>query len=100
MTVVRDISERKRVEEERARLVEEQAARREAEAAQRRWAFLAEAGAILSSSLDYETTLASVARLAVPTLADWCSVDIVGDDGEIHALAIAHRDAAMMKTAE
>jgi PAS domain S-box-containing protein len=100
MTVVRDISERKRMEQERARLLEERAARREAEAAQRRWAFLAEAGAILSSSLDYETTLASVARLAVPTLADWCSVDIVGDDGEIHALAIAHRDTEMMKAAE
>jgi PAS domain S-box-containing protein len=100
ITVVRDISERKRVEEERARLVEEQAARREAEAAQRRWAFLAEASAILSSSLDYETTLASVARLAVPTLADWCSVDIVTDDGDIHALAIAHRDPARMKEAE
>ena len=100
MTVVRDISGRKRMDQERARLFEEQAARRQAEAAQRRWAFLAEAGAILSSSLDYETTLRSVARLAVPTLADWCSVDIVGDDGEIHALAIAHRDAAMMKAAE
>jgi PAS domain S-box-containing protein len=99
ITVVRDISERKRAEEERARLAEAQAARREAEAAQRRWAFLAEAGAILSSSLDYETTLASVARLAVPTLADWCTVDIVADDGEIHALAIAHRDSEQVPEA-
>ncbi|MGE5360797.1 MAG: PAS domain S-box protein, partial [Bacteroidales bacterium] len=100
ITVVRDISERKRVEEERARFVEEQAARREAEAAQQRWAFLAEASAILSSSLDYETTLTTIARLAVPTLGDWCSVDVVRDDGQIHALAIAHRDPAKMAAAE
>jgi PAS domain S-box-containing protein len=100
ITVVRDISERKRVEEERERFVEEQAARREAEAAQQRWAFLAEASAILSSSLDYETTLTTIARLAVPMLGDWCSVDIVRDDGEIHGLAIAHRDPAKMERAE
>jgi PAS domain S-box-containing protein len=100
ITVVRDISERKRVEEERARFMEEQAARREAEAAQQRWAFLAEAGAILGSSLDYETTLSTVAKLAVPTLADWCSVDIVSEDGEIHALAIAHRDSEKAEEAQ
>jgi nitrate/nitrite-specific signal transduction histidine kinase len=34
----------------------------------------------LASSLDYETTLASVAKLAVPFLADWCTVDIVEDN--------------------
>src|SRR3712207_8909773 len=45
--------------------------RKEAERTQR---FLAEAGALLSSSLDYRTTLASVARLTVPTLADWCEI--------------------------
>ena len=28
------------------------------------------------SSLDYRATLATVARFAVPTLADWCAVDI------------------------
>lgn len=95
ITVVRDISERKRAEEERARLVEEQAARREAEAARQRWAFLAEASAILGSSLDYETTLSSVARLAVPTLADWCSVDVVDEEGNIHGLALAHRDSRL-----
>jgi len=99
ITVVRDISERKRVEEERAKFVEEQAARHEAEAARQRWAFLAEASAILGSSLDYETTLSTVARLAVPTLADWCSVDIVDEDGGIHSLAIAHRDAVKAEEA-
>ena len=41
-----------------------------AELAQR---FLAEAGAVLASSLDYEQTLARIAELAVPRLADWCA---------------------------
>jgi PAS domain S-box-containing protein len=54
--------------------------------------FLAESSEVLSSSLDYRTTLASVARLAVPTLADWCAVDIVGDDGALERLAVEHLD--------
>src|SRR5215217_4489406 len=39
--------------------------------------FLAEAGRVLADSLDYEETLAAVARLAVPGVADWCAVDVV-----------------------
>jgi hypothetical protein len=31
----------------------------------------------LSSSLDYQETLANVARLVVPQLADWFAVDLV-----------------------
>lgn len=53
---------------------------------------LAEAGAVLASSLDYVTTLESVARLAVPTVADWCSVDILDENGELQRLAITHQD--------
>ena len=37
--------------------------------------FLDEASRELASSLDYETTLATVARLAVPGFADWAAVD-------------------------
>lgn len=59
--------------------------------AQERQRFLLRAVDELSSSLDYERTLASVARLAVPTLADWCAVDIV-DDGQLKRLATAHID--------
>nr|HEX4313430.1 ATP-binding protein [Kofleriaceae bacterium] len=65
---------------ERARLyARETAARHVAEAAQQRASFLADASAILGSSLDFETTLASVARLAVPTIADWCTVELAPD---------------------
>jgi PAS domain S-box-containing protein len=56
--------------------------------------FLAEAGTVLSSSLDCRTVLASVARMAVPTLADWCYVDLVHDDGSIRRVASAHVDPA------
>jgi PAS domain S-box-containing protein len=54
--------------------------------------FQAAASTLLFSSLEYETTLAAVARLAVPGFADWCVVDIAQDDGSIKRLAIAHVD--------
>jgi signal transduction histidine kinase/HAMP domain-containing protein len=54
--------------------------------------FLAEASAILASTLDYEATLAHVAQLTVPQLADWCVVDILDRDGVLRRLAVAHAD--------
>ena len=63
--------------------------RRRAEEASR---FLAEASDALASSLDYETTLSAVARLAVPQIADWCAVDMVGPDGTLQRLAVVHAD--------
>ena len=56
-------------------------------------AFLAGASAELANSLDYRSTLAKVARLAVPTLADWCAVDVV-QDGTLQTLAVTHADPA------
>ena len=59
--------------------------------AEDRQIFLAEAGWVLGSSLDYEQTLTDVARLAVPRIADWCTVDIfVGD--RLERLALEHVD--------
>ncbi|MGB7441418.1 MAG: response regulator, partial [Coleofasciculaceae cyanobacterium] len=55
--VLSDISERKRAEESLR--------------------FLAEASSLLSGSLDYQTTLENLAKLAVPRLADWCAIDVV-----------------------
>jgi PAS domain S-box-containing protein len=51
--------------------------------------FLTEAGTTLASSLDYATTLASLARLAVPSLADGCMVDLLEEDGQVHRVAVA-----------
>src|SRR5262249_17805396 len=67
--------------------------------AEERLRFLAEASELLSSSLDYETTLASVARLAVPGLADWCTVDILERDGRIHLVEVAHVDPGKVELA-
>jgi PAS domain S-box-containing protein len=64
-------------------------AQKRAEAAQR---FLAEAGEALATSLDVEATLANIARLAVPRLADWCVVHLVREDGSVSQLAVAHAD--------
>lgn len=61
--------------------------------------FLAEAGKLLSSSLDYQTTLTHVTYLAVPHIADWCSVDMRTDEG-IQQLAVAHVDPEKVQWAK
>jgi len=93
ISAIRDISDRKRADEERVTLAREQAARAEAEKAERRAVFLGEAGALLTSSLDYRATLTRLTRLAVPRLGDICAVDMV--EGEtIQRLAVTHVDPA------
>ncbi|RYY00378.1 PAS domain S-box protein [bacterium] len=53
--------------------------------------FLAEAGSLLISSLDYETTLQNISKIAVPHFADWCAVDIIKNN-QLVRLAVAHQD--------
>jgi signal transduction histidine kinase/CheY-like chemotaxis protein len=61
---------------------------------------LAAASAALSESLDYRATLARVAALAVPRLADWCAVDVLPEGGGAHErLAVAHVDPAKVELA-
>jgi PAS domain S-box-containing protein len=73
INVIEDVTELKRVEQ-----------------AQR---FLAEASRALADSLDYEATLATIAKLAVPGVADWCGVDLAGDRPfEVHRVAVEHID--------
>src|SRR6185312_5031922 len=54
-------------------------------------AFLAEASAVLGSSLDYAITLQTLANLVVPRFADWCAVDVL-EEGRIRQVAVAHVD--------
>lgn len=54
--------------------------------------FLEAAGRVLAATLDYETTLAEVARLAVPEVADWCAVDVAEADGNVRQLTSRHPD--------
>ena len=53
--------------------------------------FLSRAGEALVSSIDYEATLQTVTRLAVPTIADWCAVDLA-DGAATRQVAVAHVD--------
>jgi PAS domain S-box-containing protein len=83
-----------------AELYEEQLAQRERlERAHRQATFLAQAGVILGSSLDYEQTLKAVAQLAVPDVADWCAVDMIDGDGRLTRLSTAHVDPAKIEFA-
>ena len=61
--------------------------------------FVAQASELLASSLDYETTLANLATLAVPHFADWCAIDMVAEDGTIERLTVAHVDPEKVRWA-
>ena len=54
--------------------------------------FLFHASKVLSSSLDYKMTLQTIANLAVPHIADWCTIDMLAEDGSIEQLVVAHAD--------
>ncbi|KKQ10015.1 hypothetical protein A3E66_02050 [Candidatus Daviesbacteria bacterium RIFCSPHIGHO2_12_FULL_37_16] len=73
-----DVTEKKRVEIEL----------RNSEA---RLKFLTKASRVLASSLDYKKTLKSVARLAVPHIADWYAIDMLNNK-EVELLVVAHVD--------
>jgi PAS domain S-box-containing protein len=88
----RDVTARLRSEEQALLLEREHAARAEAENSQQRAALLAEASRILSTSFDYQTTLAALVRLAVPALADYCALDIVDGEENFQRIAEAYVD--------
>ncbi len=71
---------------------EAQSAREAAEREERRTAFLAAAGQELAKSLDYEQTIATLARLIVPNLAEMCVVDMAEEEGVLRRAAVAHRN--------
>jgi PAS domain S-box-containing protein len=71
----------------------------EAKDAELRQRFLAEAGQLLVSSLDYEQTLERVARMIVPRLADWCGIDLLDEEGVVQQVAVAHVDPAKVEMA-
>ena len=90
----RDVTARRRAEEQSHALAIEQAARAEAENNQKRATLLAEASRVLSASFDYQTTLAALVRLAVPSLADYCALDIVEAEDRFERIGEAHVDPA------
>ena len=52
---------------------------------------LARTGELLRAT-DYTETLRGIASVAIPQLADWCSVYVAADDGALEEVAVAHRD--------
>lgn len=68
-------------------------ARTEAETDRTRTAFVAEAGARMATTMDADQALRRLARAAVPEAADWCAVSMVGRDGRLETVAVAHHDA-------
>jgi PAS domain S-box-containing protein len=69
--------------------------RKQAADAQR---LLMEMGTALTASLDYELTLREAARIAVPTLADFCTVDLIGPNESVQRVAAAAIDRATEET--
>jgi signal transduction histidine kinase len=70
-----------------------------AEEATRAATMQSEASALLASSLDFETTLESLARLSTAEFADWCAVDLVNDDGSIRHLTVSHANPVLRELA-
>ena len=79
VTVFRDVTERQRAEDTTR--------------------FLSAVNLELTRTLDYRETLRRVAQLAVPTLADWCVVDVLGEEGDLQRLAVAHVDPSKIELA-
>jgi PAS domain S-box-containing protein len=69
---LRDVTERKRLEKEQQ--------------------LLTEAGAALATSLEYEETLANLARVVVQNFADWSAVDVMDEEGRLRRLKVASAD--------
>jgi PAS domain S-box-containing protein len=90
--VCTDVTGRREAEEARDRLLAQ------AEEARERLAFLAEASVILSASLSVERTLEKLAGLIVPTMSDWCSIDMLLD-GSVQQMALAHVDPERVELA-
>ena len=93
--LIRDVTERKRLEKEHARWL---VGRARAQAA-RRFEFLAQASSLLVESLDIESNLIRLARLAASFLRGWCVVGIVEPDGRMRQLEVAHADPAAAELA-
>jgi PAS domain S-box-containing protein len=92
-----DVSEREAAEEARKELrAAEAATAAEARDRERKIELVAEAAAVLDSSLDLRSTVRQVAALAVRELADWCVVDLLEDDGGVTRYAAERAEPAAM----
>jgi PAS domain S-box-containing protein len=89
--IARDISER--LDNQRTLqelLARERTAAAEVSAARDRLEFLLEVGELLTSSLDYETTLDRAVHIALPRLGDYCTVLVDDERGQVRLVAWGH----------
>jgi PAS domain S-box-containing protein len=99
--LLRDVTQQRRTEKERAALLARtRASRAAAEAAQQRIGFLADASEILHSSLAIESTFDALLHLIVPEHAICCVVDLLEADGIVRRSHVMHGDPAMQALAE
>ncbi|MBA2685999.1 MAG: PAS domain-containing protein [Gemmatimonadaceae bacterium] len=61
---------------------------------------LAEASAILATSVDTDAAMRSVAELAVPRLGDWCTIDLLDASGSLRRIATVHSEPAKLAIAD
>jgi PAS domain S-box-containing protein len=82
----KEVAERHKAEQERSMF------RGRARLASEHLDLLAQSGLALADSLDYETTAARVACVAVPVFADWCILDVLEPDGPPRRCSVAAKD--------
>lgn len=61
--------------------------------------FQARASELLTSTLDTDSILRTIASIAVPTMADWCAIDLLEGDRSIRRVAVAHTDVEKVRWA-
>jgi signal transduction histidine kinase len=101
VAVLASAFDRSRLERERTELIARDEIRRdEASVAARRTAFLAQTSTVLDAALEPETTLVSLARLAVPAMADCAVVDLVEEEGIVRRIDVIDIDPMRRQDAE
>jgi PAS domain S-box-containing protein len=68
--------------------------------ANQRLELLAEAGRVLSGTMEIGQQVGELAELVVPALGDWCWLVVTDEQGRLHDLACAHRDPARQADVE
>lgn len=94
-----DITDKKKLEAERLQLIQTKFEKEAADLTAARLRFLSDASATLGSSLELESILTTLTQLCVPTIADWCSVQLLQPNGKLKQLAFAHKDPEKIKWA-
>ena len=62
--------------------------------------FLGNVSKELGASLSYERLLRKITKVSVPSVADWCTVDLYDGENGFEQVSIAHVDPAKTKLAE